>query len=70
MDIKIQFGLKVKQLRNQKGWSQEELAHKADIDRTYLPGIEAGKRNVSIVVIEKLAKALKVELTEIMNLNK
>ena len=70
MDIKIQFGLKVKQLRNQKGWSQEALAHKAEIDRTYLPGIEAGKRNVSIVVIEKLAKALNVELTEIMNLKK
>jgi transcriptional regulator with XRE-family HTH domain len=70
MDIKIQFGLKVKQLRNEKGWSQEALAHKADIDRTYLPGIESGKRNVSIVVIEKLAKALKVDLTEIMNFKK
>jgi transcriptional regulator with XRE-family HTH domain len=70
MDIKIQFGLKIKQLRIEKGLSQEALAHKADIDRTYVPGIESGKRNVSIVVIEKLAKALTIELTEIMNFKK
>ena len=70
MDIRIQFGLKIKKLRNEKGWSQEALAHKAGIDRTYLPGIESGKRNVSIVVIEKLAKAFKVDLTEIMNFKK
>lgn len=70
MDIKKRFGKKVKTLRIEKGWSQEQLAHTADLDRTYVPGIEAGRRNVSIVVIEKLAKALKVDLTEILNFNK
>jgi transcriptional regulator with XRE-family HTH domain len=70
MDIKIKFGLKIKHLRTLNGWSQEALAHRANIDRTYLPGIEAGKRNVSIVVIEKLAKALNVDLLEIMNFKK
>jgi transcriptional regulator with XRE-family HTH domain len=70
MDIKIKFGNKIKFLRSQKGWSQETLAYKADLNRTYVPGIEAGKRNVSILVIEKLAKALNVDLTEILNFNK
>ena len=70
MDIKKRFGEKVKTLRIEKGWSQEKLALTADLDRTYVPGIEAGRRNVSIVVIEKLAKALNVDLTEILNFNK
>jgi transcriptional regulator with XRE-family HTH domain len=70
MDIKKRFGKKVKTLRIEKGWSQEKLALTADLDRTYVPGIEAGRRNVSIVVIEKLAKALNVDLTEILNFNK
>jgi transcriptional regulator with XRE-family HTH domain len=70
MDIKKRFGKKVKTLRIEKGWSQEKLALTADLDRTYVPSIEAGRRNVSIVVIEKLAKALNVDLTEILNFNK
>lgn len=69
MDIRIKFGNKIKELRNQKGLSQENLAHLADLDRTYIPGIESGNRNVSIVVIEKLARALEIELTEILNFN-
>ena len=44
-DVKIKFGLKVKQLRIYKGYSQEKLAELADLDRTYIPGIENGKRN-------------------------
>jgi transcriptional regulator with XRE-family HTH domain len=67
MDIRIKFGNKIKFLRNQKNWSQEKLAHEADLDRTYIPSIESGRRNVSIVVIEKLAKALNVDLTEILD---
>lgn len=66
MDIRKKFGEKVKLLRKQKGWSQEKLAHKANLDRTYVPGIEAGKRNVSLVVIEKLATALNVDLIELL----
>jgi transcriptional regulator with XRE-family HTH domain len=62
MDIKKRFGEKVKLLRLQKGWSQEKLALTAELDRTYIPSIEAGKRNVSITVIEKIANALNVEI--------
>ena len=66
MDIKKKFGIKVKTLRIEKGWSQEKLALTADLDRTYVPGIEAGRRNVSIVVIEKIANALNVEIIELL----
>ena len=56
-DIKVRFGKRVKELRLHKAISQEKLAELADLDRTYIPGIEAGKRNVSLEVIEKIANA-------------
>lgn len=66
MDIKKKFGAKVKYLRTENGWSQEKLALTAELDRTYIPSIEAGKRNVSITVIEKIANALNVEIIELL----
>jgi len=66
MDIKKKFGAKVKYLRTEKSWSQEKLALTAELDRTYIPSIEAGKRNVSITVIEKIANALNVEIIELL----
>lgn len=66
MDIKKIFGKNVKLLRIEKGWSQEKLALTADLDRTYIPSIEKGERNVSITVIEKIANALDVEIIELL----
>ena len=66
MDIKKKFGERVKKLRLEKGWSQEKLALTADLDRTYIPSIEKGDRNVSITVIEKIANALEVEIIELL----
>lgn len=63
MDIKKKFGKQVKKLRLETGLSQEKLAYEADLDRTYIPSIEKGERNVSITVIEKIAKALKVKIS-------
>ena len=65
MDIKEKFGLKVKLLRLEKGWSQEQLAFNADLNRTYIPGIEKGVRNISITVIQKIADAFNVEIIEL-----
>ena len=65
MDIRLKFGLRVKELRLERKLSQEALANLAGIDRTYMPGIEKGERNVSIIVVEKLAIALKVKLNEL-----
>ncbi|MBN8691968.1 MAG: helix-turn-helix transcriptional regulator [Bacteroidetes bacterium] len=60
MDIRKKFGKQIKKLRIEKGMSQEALAFEAELDRTYIPSIEKGERNVSLVVIEKLGKALNV----------
>jgi transcriptional regulator with XRE-family HTH domain len=67
MDIKLRFGIKIKELRKQNGLSQERLANMAEIDRTYLPTIEKGERNVSIEVVERLAKALNVKVKELFD---
>ena len=58
MDIRTKIGLRIKELRKAKGLSQEQLALKAEIDRTYMASVENGKRNVAIVNIEKIIVAL------------
>ncbi len=65
MEIKAVFGNKIKILRLEKNISQEELAHIAGIDRTYISDIEKGERNVSLLIIQKLAKALDKEIFEL-----
>jgi transcriptional regulator with XRE-family HTH domain len=64
MDIKEKFGQRLKTLRKAKGLSQEELAERSGLNRPYISGIEQGKRNVSIEVVEKIAVALGVEMVE------
>jgi transcriptional regulator with XRE-family HTH domain len=58
MNIKEKFGFKVKELREQKGFSIEFLANISNVDRTYISDIEKGKRNVSIEIMEKIILAL------------
>ena len=57
-------GQRVKEIRNEQGLSQEKLALKADIDRTYLAGVELGKRNLSIKSLDKILKALEVSFQD------
>lgn len=59
------FGLKVYHYRTQKNLSQEKLAELANIHRTYIGQIEAGKRNIALKNIEKLAKALKISIKDL-----
>lgn len=66
MDINEVFGKKVLERRLSLKISQETLANMADIDRTYLPDIEKGKRNVSLKVADKIAKALNVALKDLL----
>jgi len=67
MTINELFGIRVREQRIALNLSQEKLANIADIDRTYLPDIENGKRNVSLAVAEKIAKALNVPLTKLLH---
>ncbi len=55
------FAKNVRALRREKGWTQEELARRADLHRTYIGSIERLERNVSLLNVERIAKALKVE---------
>lgn len=64
MDIKQKIGKRIKELRAQRQISQEELAARADIDRTYVNSVENGKRNISIINIEKIASALGVSIQD------
>jgi transcriptional regulator with XRE-family HTH domain len=60
VSIRRDFGSRVREVRLQAGLSQEELAHRAALDRSYIGGVERGERNVSLVNIHKIAKALEV----------
>lgn len=60
------FGHNLKRLRNNKNWSQEELAHRAQLDRTYISMLERGVRNPTLAIMEDLSKALDVDLTALL----
>jgi transcriptional regulator with XRE-family HTH domain len=66
-DIKIRIGKRIKELRNSIGISQEQLGFKAELDRTYITGVESGKRNISIVALEKIILALDSDLPTFFN---
>jgi transcriptional regulator with XRE-family HTH domain len=63
--IQKHFGDRVRELRKQKGLSQEALALACDLDRTYIGGVERGERNISLVNIYKIAEALNVSASEL-----
>jgi two-component system response regulator len=62
-DIKKSFGTSVKGWRQQLGFSQEELAERADLHRTYISDVERGARNLSLESINKLARALDISVS-------
>ncbi len=65
-NIKKQLGQKIKELRLKAGISQEKLATKAKLHRTYMSDIERGERNVSVENIKKIADALNVDPNELL----
>ena len=64
-DVRERFGTAVKFRREELGLTQEDLAEKAGIHRTYLSDIERGTRNLSLINIEKLAAALSVSMAKL-----
>lgn len=66
MDIRRRVGLNIRDLRNERGWSQEDLGFEAEIDRTYVSGVERGVRNPTLTVLQRFAKALKVDPADLL----
>jgi transcriptional regulator with XRE-family HTH domain len=66
-DWKVILGKNVRKLRQQRKLTQEELAFEAEIDLTYVGGIERGKRNPSLLVMARIADALSVPLQKLIS---
>jgi transcriptional regulator with XRE-family HTH domain len=65
-DIRVIFGKHLRKLREERGWTQEELADKAGMHFTYVGQIERGIRNPSLINLEKFAKALKISAGQLL----
>ena len=64
-DIRVRFGRRLRGIRQERGLSQEELAFKAGLHRTYVSSAERGKRNVGLVNVERLARALDIDISDL-----
>lgn len=60
--ILIEFGDKVREFRKEKGYSQEELAYRSGLHRTYIGMIERAEKNITLINIEKIANALEMNI--------
>ena len=61
-----EFGLRVRKLREAAGWSQEDFAEHCNLHRTYIGSIERGERNVAILNIRKIAAALRISMSKLL----
>lgn len=66
-EILIKFGERVREIRKEKGLSQEQLSFKADLHRTYIGMIERAEKNITLINIEKIANALEVGIKDLFN---
>lgn len=67
MGLLTHFGNRIRNLREAEGWSQENLAERSGLHRTYISGVERGVRNPTLEIIGKLAKAFGVSPSELLN---
>jgi transcriptional regulator with XRE-family HTH domain len=65
-NIRTRFGVRVRKCRLETGLSQEELANRAGLHRTYIGGIERGERNVSLINIVRIARAMNLKPEHLM----
>ncbi|EAO9608713.1 helix-turn-helix transcriptional regulator [Salmonella enterica] len=66
-ELHIKFGKRVRELRKERGWSQEEFADRCGLDRTYVSGIERGIRNPTLQIIGMISDALNVEICNLFD---
>jgi transcriptional regulator with XRE-family HTH domain len=64
--VRVRIGLNVQRLRRAKDLSQEELAGRANVHQTYLSGVERGRRNPSVLILDRIAKALGADIEELL----
>jgi transcriptional regulator with XRE-family HTH domain len=64
-DVRVRFGQRIRKLRTQRGWTQEDIADRLGIDRSYLADIERGNRNVSLKMQETLAQGFGLSLSKL-----
>lgn len=67
MDIRARLSANMVRLRKEKGWSQEELAEQSGLHRTYVSGLERRVRNPTITIVERLATALGVSVSDLLS---
>ena len=65
----VQIGNKIRELRIKADLSQEKLAFACNLDRTYIGSVERGERNISALNLGKIAKALKINPSDLLNIN-
>jgi transcriptional regulator with XRE-family HTH domain len=70
MDVKSFVGQNIRNERKKTGWSQEKLAVRADINSQYLSRLELGQENVKIETLQKIARALKIEIGQLFTKSK
>ena len=68
MDVRQRLAINVRRLRKATGLSQEDFANEHGIDRTYVSAVERGRRNPTILVVERLAIALEIDVAELLKL--
>lgn len=66
MDVRVRVGLNLQNARRERGLSQEELAHPAQVHQTYLSGVERGKRNPTIAVLDRIALVLGTDIDQLV----
>ena len=64
-NIKKIFGARVRALRTEKGWSQEDFAFECGLHRTYIGAVERGERNISLENIKKIASTFRIDIAEL-----
>lgn len=65
-DIRVRFGRRLRKLRRRRGWTQVQMAEKLGLDRSYLADVERGKRNISLVNLEIIARGFGLPLSRLL----
>lgn len=65
-EVQKRVGERIRALRKERGWSQEEFADYCELDRTYIGSVERGERNVTLKSLQIIAKTLKITLSELL----